>query len=66
MPPKNSSPDALRIITAVRDRHDGLKCNPYDEQECGHHYVRSMAAWSLPVAEKLPPPRNSPKAKAWQ
>ena len=22
----------------------------YNEQECGHHYVRSMAAWSLPVA----------------
>jgi len=41
---------ALRCIQAVRDRHDGRKRNPFDEPECGHHYVRSMAAWATLLA----------------
>ena len=36
----------LRIIQAVRERHDGERRNPWDEAECGHHYIRAMAAWS--------------------
>jgi uncharacterized protein (DUF608 family) len=37
--------EGLEIIRAVRERHDGVRRNPWDEAECGHHYVRSMASW---------------------
>jgi uncharacterized protein (DUF608 family) len=30
----------------ARQRYDGFKRNPFDEAECGHHYVRAMAAWA--------------------
>lgn len=39
--------EALRCVQAVRDRFDGARRNPFDEPECGHHYARSMASWSL-------------------
>ncbi|MCL4402255.1 MAG: glycoside hydrolase family 116 protein, partial [Acidobacteria bacterium] len=39
--------EALRIVRAVRDRHDGLRRNPWDEAECGHHYARALSSWSL-------------------
>lgn len=39
-------PEAVEIVTAVRDRYDGARRNPFDEAECGHHYARAMAAWS--------------------
>lgn len=39
-----------KVITNVRNRHDGLKRNPYDEAECGHHYARAMASWSTLIA----------------
>jgi len=38
---------AERVVTDVRDRYDGRRRNPFNEVECGHHYVRSMAAWGL-------------------
>jgi hypothetical protein len=34
----------------VRDRHDGLRRNPWDEFECGHHYARAMASWAVLLA----------------
>ena len=37
--------NALRCIGSIRARYDGLKRNPYDEAECGHHYGRAMASW---------------------
>ncbi|HTY60224.1 MAG TPA: GH116 family glycosyl hydrolase, partial [Bacteroidota bacterium] len=37
--------DAVRCFGSVRARYDGLKRNPYDEAECGHHYGRAMASW---------------------
>lgn len=40
----------LRSIEAVRARYDGLKRNPFDEPECGHHYARAMAAWAAVLA----------------
>jgi hypothetical protein len=40
----------LKCITAIRNRFDGEKRNPFDEPECGHHYARAMAAWSAPLA----------------
>jgi uncharacterized protein (DUF608 family) len=40
----------LAVIEAVRARFDGQRRNPWNEQECGHHYVRAMAAWAAPLA----------------
>jgi uncharacterized protein (DUF608 family) len=37
--------DALTCITAIRNRFDGRKRNPFDEPECGHNYARSMTSW---------------------
>jgi hypothetical protein len=37
--------EGLRVVESVRRRHDGLKRNPWNEPECGHHYARAMAAW---------------------
>ena len=38
--------EALRCFTAIRNRFDGAKRNPFDEIECGHHYARAMASWA--------------------
>lgn len=42
--------EGLSIVKGLRDRHDGVRRNPWDEPECGHHYVRAMASWSLLLA----------------
>jgi non-lysosomal glucosylceramidase len=42
--------EGLEIVQAVRARHDGIRRNPWDEFECGHHYVRALASWSLLLA----------------
>jgi non-lysosomal glucosylceramidase len=42
--------NGLRCIAAVRSRYDGLKRNPFDEAECGHHYARAMASWAAGLA----------------
>jgi non-lysosomal glucosylceramidase len=43
---ENQIDDGLKCITSVRNRYDGLKRNPYDEAECGHHYGRAMISWA--------------------
>lgn len=40
----------LKAIKAIRQRYDGLKRNPFDEAECGHHYARAMASWAAALA----------------
>ncbi len=40
----------LKCIGAIRDRYDGLKRNPFDEAECGHHYARAMISWAATLA----------------
>lgn len=45
--------DAVKVVKAIRDRHDGLKRNPFSEPECGHHYARSMASWNCLMAWEL-------------
>jgi non-lysosomal glucosylceramidase len=42
--------EGLRLVAAVRARHDGAKRNPWNEFECGHHYARAMSSWSLLLA----------------
>jgi len=42
--------EGLRCIRNIRDRYDGMKRNPFDEAECGHHYGRAMASWSAVLA----------------
>lgn len=38
--------EAYQVIKDVRDRYDGFKRNPFNEEECGNHYTRGMASWS--------------------
>ncbi len=42
--------EGLAVAKAVRDRHDGYRRNPWNEVECGHHYVRAMSSWALLTA----------------
>jgi len=42
--------EGLELVEAVRERHDGVRRNPWNEVECGHHYARSMASWALLTA----------------
>jgi uncharacterized protein (DUF608 family) len=41
--------EGLAILEAARLRHDGVRRNPFDEPECGHHYARALSAWSAVV-----------------
>ena len=42
--------EGLKCISNIRRRYDGIRRNPYDEAECGHHYARAMASWSAVLA----------------
>ncbi len=42
--------EAQQVITDVRNRYDGYKRNPFNEEECGNHYARAMASWSTIIA----------------
>jgi uncharacterized protein (DUF608 family) len=38
--------EGVECVRNTRARYDGVKRNPWDEAECGHHYARAMASWS--------------------
>lgn len=38
---------ALEIVSAIEDRYDGRKRNPFSELECGASYSRAMASYSF-------------------
>lgn len=42
--------DGLRIVETARRRYDGRHRNPWSEIECGNHYARGMASYSLLLA----------------
>lgn len=42
--------EAVEIVRAVRKRYDGVKRSPFNEIECGNHYARSLASWSMLTA----------------
>jgi hypothetical protein len=37
----------MRILKDLRDRYSGERRNPFNEIECGDHYARAMAGWSV-------------------
>jgi non-lysosomal glucosylceramidase len=39
--------ESIRLVAAIRARHDGRRRNPYNEIENGDHYSRAMAGWGL-------------------
>ena len=42
--------EGLSIVRGVRERHQGNNRNPWNEVECGNHYARAMASYSLLLA----------------
>ena len=42
--------EGIAVVKGARDRHSGVRRNPWNEFECGHHYARSMSSWSLLLA----------------
>ena len=42
--------EAVALVEGARRRHDGLRRNPWDEVECGHHYARSLASFGVWIA----------------
>jgi uncharacterized protein (DUF608 family) len=42
--------EGLKLVRAVRNRHDGTKRSPWNEVECGHHYARSLASYGVLLA----------------
>ena len=39
--------EATGILDALWTRHDGRRRNPFNEIECGDHYARALAGWSV-------------------
>ncbi len=42
--------EGLSIVKGIRDRHDGIRRNPFNEFECGDHYARALARRSVLLA----------------
>jgi non-lysosomal glucosylceramidase len=42
--------EGLSIVRGIRLRYDGRYRNPFNEVECGNHYIRAMANWGLVMA----------------
>jgi hypothetical protein len=43
----NRIDEGLTIINSIRKRYDGSHRSPWNEVECGDHYVRPMSSWTL-------------------
>ena len=42
--------EGLSVVRGVRLRYDGRYRNPFNEVECGNHYIRALANWGLLIA----------------
>jgi non-lysosomal glucosylceramidase len=42
--------EGVAVVEGVRARYDGVRRNPWNEIECGHHYARAMSSWSVLTA----------------
>jgi len=42
--------EGLAVYRANHDNYDGVNHNPWNEQQCGDHYARAMAAWGALIA----------------
>lgn len=42
--------EALAVVRGIHERYDGTKHNPFNEIECGDHYARALASWSVLLA----------------
>ena len=42
--------EGLAIVKGITDRYDGWRRNPWNEVECGNHYARALASWSVLLA----------------
>ena len=42
--------EGLSVVLGARKRYDGVRRNPWDEIECGHHYARAMSSYSVLLA----------------
>ena len=42
--------EGLKVVKAVRNRHNGIERSPWNEVECGHHYARSLASYGVLLA----------------
>jgi non-lysosomal glucosylceramidase len=42
--------EGLAIYRANHDNYNGVKHNPWNEQQCGDHYARAMTAWGALIA----------------
>lgn len=42
--------EGLSIVRGVAERYNGLRRNPWDQEECGHHYARALSSWALLLA----------------
>lgn len=42
--------EGLAICRAIHERYDASKRNPWNEIECGDHYARALASWSVLTA----------------
>ncbi|MHA1794171.1 MAG: GH116 family glycosyl-hydrolase [Promethearchaeota archaeon] len=38
---------ALKLLKATRKRYDGEFRSPWNEVECGDHYIRGMSSWAM-------------------
>ncbi len=42
--------EGLAVVQAITDRYSGHNRNPWNHVECGHHYARALASWSVKLA----------------
>jgi len=42
--------EGLAIVLGITERYDGWRRNPWNQVECGSHYARALASWSVLLA----------------